>query len=159
MHEQLLFKSHKGELTDLRHGDVLKSSFLKYSILQKLFLYPCYFTLVSCILSALVRFSKQCQSFLWGRVMYVVTLKKVLVYCCKTLNFKSSSEHYEIITDAEVQDEHTWLQMWQHTSLCVQPSASHKAKVLIWSPWKSTGFWRKLILSLQSLKLLPAKIF
>lgn len=31
-------KSHKGELTDLRHGDVLKSSFLKYSILQKLFL-------------------------------------------------------------------------------------------------------------------------
>lgn len=39
--------------------------------------------------------------------MYVITLKKVLVYCCKTLNLKSSSKHYETITDAELQDEHT----------------------------------------------------
>lgn len=74
MHEQLFpkQKNHKGELTDLRHGDVLKSSFLKYSILQKLFLYPSYFTLVSDILSPLVRLSKQCQVFLWGRVISAI---------------------------------------------------------------------------------------
>lgn len=57
-------KSQRRTYRFLRHGDILKSSFLKYSIMQKLFLYPCYFSLVSGILSPLVRLSKQCQGFL-----------------------------------------------------------------------------------------------
>lgn len=44
---------------------------------------------------------------------------------------KSFSKHRPAITDAQVQYECTRWQKRQHTELCVQPSASHKAKVII----------------------------
>lgn len=50
--------------------------------------------------------------------MQFFTLKKVLFYCCKTLNLESFSKHCKTITDAEVQDEHTTADVAAHLALC-----------------------------------------